>query len=420
MTSRVHRRITLTALTLAAGVLATAAAVSQAPAVAERAAFAAVLRSGEDIERAADGNALWRAAGQAVDAAEQAAGAFSAADRGRDAALVRYRATLREALAGAVTCRNGYPCTNGRVDPFEGFAAAFAAHFELLAAVSAANAVYVDAVGIPGGGEARDRALRIREIAARMRALEASDEVARWNALVRSVGVEIDAGNALHRRATEARHAADRALIDDVTRLIGTLYTVELQVAPAGARDVSPAVFRAGLAAARDALNSLRALLVEAASSEPDVAPGGSAETAVAGNVAPDGSAETNRLGTAPGGNGAPSANAATAEPGRADAFGGWVRALTVAARTAEQAAGEAEAAVRDRGSSSSRASSCSEAEALVAEAAARVTSLTIGDDRPPPVPARTGRETYSDLFYLLDAAKRRARAACSSIEQPD
>ena len=422
MTSMAHARIPLAALTLAAGVLTPAAAVSQAPAAAERAAFAAILRSGEDIERAADGNALWRAAGQTVDAAEQAAGAFGAADRARDAALVRHRAALREALAGAVTCRNGYPCTNGRVDPFEGFAGAFATHFELIAAVSAANAVYVDAVGIPGADAARDRAVRIREIAARMRALEAGDEAARWNALVRSVGVEIDAANALHRHATEVRHAADRALIDDVTRVMETLYTVELQIAPAGARDVSPAVFRAGLDAARDALHSLRALLVAAAGSEPDVAPGSAGETALAGNVVPDGSDETTRAGdgAARGGDGGPSGNAATAEPEPADDFAGWVRALTAAARAAERAAGEAEAAVRGRGSSSSRASSCSDAEALVAEAAARVTSLTIGDDRPPSVPARTGRETYSDLFYLLDAAKRRARAACSSIGQPD
>ena len=417
MTSMAHARIPLAALTLAAGVLAPAAAVSQAPAAAERAAFAAILRSGEDIERAADGNALWRAAGQAVAAAEQAAGAFGAADRARDAALIRYRAAFREALAGAVTCRNGYPCTNGRVDLFEGFADAFATHFDLIAAVSAANAVYVDAVGIPGADAARDRAVRIREIAARMREPEASDEAARWNALIRSVGVEIDAANALHRRATEARHAADRALIDDVTRVMGTLYTAELRIAPAGARDVSDAVFRAGLEAARDALNSLRALLVAAASSEPDVAAGGAGETALAGNVVPDASAETTRPGDgdAPGGD-----DAAAAAPDRADDFAGWVRALTAAARAAEQAAGEAEAAVRGRGSSSSRASSCREAEALVAEAAARVTSLTVGDDRPPSVPGRTGRETHSDLFYLLDAAKRRARAACSSIEQPD
>ena len=412
----VHLRIPLTALTLAAGVLTPAAAVSQAPAAAERAAFAAVLRSGEDIESAADGNALWRAAGQAVDAAEQAADAFLAADRARNTAFVRHRAAVGEALAGAVTCRNGYPCTNGRVDPFEGFADAFATHFELIAAVSAANAVYVDAVGISGADAARDRAVRIRELAARMRELEASDEAARWNALVRSVGVEIDAANALHRRATDARHATDRALIDDVTRVIGTLYTVELQIAPAGARDVSDAVFRAGLEAAREALNSLRSLLVAAASSEPDVPPPGSAETAVAGNVAPDGSAETTRPGDgdAPGGD--PFVDAAVAGPEPADDFSGWVRALTAAARAAEEAAADAEAAVRGAGSSSSRASSCSDAEARVAEAAARVTSLTIGDDRPPSVPARTGRETHSDLFHLLDAAKRRARAACSSI----
>ena len=91
-----------------------------------------------------------------------------------------------------------------------------------------------------------------------------------------------------------------------------------------------------------------------------------------------------------------------------------WAGALTAAARAAEQAAADAEAAAG--GSGRSRASSCSDAEARVTAAAARVSSLTVGDDRPRFVPARTGRETYSDLFHLLDAAQRRARAACRSI----
>ena len=34
-------------------------------------------------------------------------------------------------------------------------------------------------------------------------------------------------------------------------------------------------------------------------------------------------------------------------------------------------------------------------------------------------VPVRAGREAYADLVVLMDAAQRRARAACSSIEQP-
>ena len=411
-------------LTLAAGVLTPAPAIPQEPAAAERETFAAVARAGEAVDRAPDGNALWRAARQAGAAAEQAADAFTEVDRARDAALAAYRSAYREALAGAVTCDNGYPCTNDRVDPFDGFAAAFAAHFELIAAVSAANAVYIDAVGIPGADAARARAVRIRGLAARMRDLGAIDDPGRWNASVGSVGAEIDAGNALHRRANEVRQVSDRALVDDVTRVMDALYTAANRIVqrswsgnggaagvdgdtdPAafgrtGARDVSDAVLRAALDAAQDAMESLRSRIVAAATSVPDVVPSGAAETTVRGDDDARGD------------------DTAAIEPEPADDVAGWVNALTEAARAAEQAAADAEAAASGPGSSSSRTSSCTDAEARVTAAAARVNSLTVGDDRPPDVPARTGRETYSDLFDLLDAAKRRARAACSAIEQP-
>ena len=442
-------RMRIAVLTLAAGALTAAPAVSQDPAAAGREAFAAVARAGEAIARAPDGNALWRAAEQAVTAAGQAAGAFTAADGARDAALAAYRAAYREALAGAVTCANGYPCTSGRIDPFDGFAAAFAAHFELLAAVSAANAAYVDAAGVPAAGEARARAARIRGLAARMRDLEAIDDPRRWNALVAGAGAEIAAGNLLHRRATEARHAADLALVDDVTRVVEALHLAGSRVAQrsrpatggpaadagrtpaAGARDaagtVSDAVLRAALDTAQAAMESLRSRIVAAATSVPDVrptraaetgAPGASEEPAPAGNAAPERSAEIARPSDddVPGNDDAPGNDMATAAPEPADDFAGWVRTLTAAASAAEQAAADAEAAAGGSGSSRARTSSCSDAEARVTTAATRVTDLTIGDDRPRYVPARTGRGTYSDLFHLLDAAQRRARAACRSI----
>lgn len=469
----VRRQIRLAVLTLAAGVLAPAPAVPQEPAAAGREAFAAVARAGEAVERARDGDALWRAAEQAVAAAEHAADAFVEVDRTRDAALVAYRTAYREALAGAVTCTNGYPCTNGRIDPFDGFAAAFAAHFELLAAVSAANAAYVDAAGVPGAGEARARVARIRGLAARMRDLGAIDDPRRWNALVAGVGAEIAAGNLLHRRATEARHAADLALVDDVTRAVEAIHLAANLVAQpprpaaggvavdggtdsaAGARaaadTVSDAVLRAALDTAQGAMESLRTRIVAAAASVPDVrparaadtgVPGATAEPAAAGNVVRGSPTETARpgnddapgaadAGPEPASTVAPRAGAADAElepvdvaPARADTADAapepvgdvarWAGALTAAARAAEQAAADAESAAG--GSGRSRASSCSDAEARVTAAAARVSSLTVGDDRPRFVPARTGRETYSDLFHLLDAAQRRARAACSSI----
>ena len=436
----VRTKLQVTVLTLAAAVPAPAPAAPQEPATTEREAFALVARAGEAIERASEKNALWRAAEQAVSAAEDAASALTAADHERDAALAAYRAAYREALAGAVTCDNGYPCTNGRIDPFDGFAAAFAAHFELLAAVSAANAAHVDAAGIPGASEARARAARIRGLAARMRDLGAIDDPRRWNALVVGVGAEIAAGNLLHRRATEARHAADLALVDDVTRVVEAIHLAGHRVAqrsrPAtgaaavdggadstagargGAGTVSDAVLRAALDTAQAAMESLRSRVVAAATSVPDVRPARAAETGVpgaseepapAGNVVPARAAETAR----PSGDDTPGAAAAKPEP--ADDFAGWVRALAAAARAAEQAAADAEAAAGGSGSARTRAGWCSDAEARVTAAASRVTSLTVGDDRPPYVPSRTGRETYSDLFHVLDAALRRTRAACGS-----
>lgn len=448
----VRTQMHVAALTLAAGVLAPAAAVPQESVTAEREAFAAVARAGEALDRASGGNALWRAAEQAVAAAEHAADAFIETDRARDAALVAYRAAYREALAGAITCTNGYPCTNGRVDPFDGFAAAFAAHFELIADVSAANALYVDAVGIPGAGAARARAVRLRGLASRMRDLGAIDDPGRWNALVGSVGTEIDAGNALHRHANEARHAADLALVDDVTQVVEAIHLAANHVAQrsrpatggaavdggtdsaagprAAAGTISDAVLRAALDTAQGAMESLRSRIVAAAISVPDVVPTRAAEPGVPGGD------DAPRAGTAatepePANAVAPRAGTADAEleplddaPARAgtadaalepvDDVARWAGALTAAARAAEQAAADAEAAAG--GSGRSRAASCSDAEARVTAAAARVSSLTIGDDRPRFVPARTGRETYSDLFHLLDAAQRRARAACRSI----
>ena len=217
--------------TSAAVVLAAAVAVPQELAIAEQEAFAAVMRAGEAIERARDGDELSRAAEQAFAAAVRAGDAFNAADLARDAAAAGYRAAYRGALAGAVTCDNGYPCTNDRIDPFDGVTVAFAAHLELIAAVSAANAVFVDAVGIPSAATARARAIRTRELAARMRDVEIVAEVGRWNALVRGVSAEIDASNDLHRRATEARHAKDRTLIDDVNRVMEALYTASARIA---------------------------------------------------------------------------------------------------------------------------------------------------------------------------------------------
>lgn len=151
---------------------------------------------------------------------------------------------------------------------------------------------------------------------------------------------------------------------------------------------------------ARDSLEALRVQLVAAATSVQDVVPSGS--------EAPPGA-----------GGDVPSSDTADAEPPPAGDFEGWVRALNAAARAAEQGAADAEAAATDAGSWFSRASSCLDAEEQVAAAAADVARLTVGDGRPGYVAGRAGREAYADLVAVMDAAQRRARAACDSIEQP-
>ena len=327
-------------LTLAAVVLTATAVLAQELVTAEREAFAAITRAGEAVGRAGDTEALLRAAEQAFAAAPRARAAFAAADRARDAAEAGYRAAYRAALAGAVTCENGYPCTNGRIDPFDGVTAAFASHFELIAAVSAANAVYVDAVGIAGGDAARAGAARVRGLAARMRDLDITVAADRWNTLVGGVSAEIDAGNALHRRATEARDAADRAVVGDVDRVMETLSTAATRLArqsslrgggargaggidaadavASAAADRTDAALRTAVDAAREGLEALRAHIVKALTSVQDV----SADE-VAGS--------------------ATAALAAAPEP--AEDFEGWVRALNAAARAVEQAAADAAAA---------------------------------------------------------------------------
>ena len=268
----------------------------------------------------------------------------------------------------------------------------------------------VDAVGIAGGDAARTRAARVRGLAARMRDLDITVAADRWNTLVGGVSAEIDASNALHRRATEARDAADRAVVGDVDRVMETLYAAATRLArqssPRGggargaggtdvadaAADRTDAALRAAVDAAREGLEALRAHIVEALTSVQDV----SADE-VAG-------AATAALAAAP-------------EP--AEDFEGWVRALNAAVRAVEQAAADAEAAARGSESWFSRASSCIDAEARATAAVTRVSCLTVGDDRPRYVPVRAGREAYADLVVLMDAAQRRARAACRSIEQP-
>ena len=148
---------------LASVMLSAAAAAPQDLATAEQEAFAALSRAVASLERAADRSASIRAAEQLAAAGDRARDAFAAADDARRAAADGYGGAYRAALAAAVTCANGYPCTGGRLDPFEGIAGALVTHLHLLASVSFAAAVHVEAVGVAGAHATRCRSTGRRE-----------------------------------------------------------------------------------------------------------------------------------------------------------------------------------------------------------------------------------------------------------------
>ena len=242
---------------LATVVLSAAAAAPQELASVEQEAFAAVSRTVAALERADGRSALIQTAAQVATAVDHARDAVAAADHTRETAAEEYRAAYRAALAGAVTCDNGYPCTNNRLDRFEGLADALVRHLQLLAGVSFANAAYVEAVGVAGADEARERGSRIRRLAARMRNVDAAEAMDRWNNLIGGVLDDSDATCELQGTATEAHAAARRARFEDVDQVLGA-------IAAAATREPAPDVaLRAVLGAARGSAEALRSNLTE-------------------------------------------------------------------------------------------------------------------------------------------------------------
>ena len=127
--------------------------------------------------------------------------------------------------------------------------------------------------------------------------------------MLADVSAEIGASNALYRRATEARNAADRALVGEVDRVLETLYRAATRLGrqcspggdgrrlpagtesaaaapPTAAGDRTDARLGAAVDAARAGLEALRAHLVEAATSVRDVA-GGDEEKSLSATMMP-------------------------------------------------------------------------------------------------------------------------------------
>jgi len=222
----------LAAVPIGAAVLLAAATAAAQPSGAEQRAFDAVDRSVAGFGSTGRGGEMTGAAQGILDAAEAALRAFRAPDRVRDAAFARYQAALREVDALAVRCDNGYHCDTddrGRtgVVYFDGLVAAYARVWEARSRLSAANAAYVEAVGIAGAAEARERAARFRRYADRMRRLQgASDHILRrQQELIRASNAENDALNALHDGATAAHVAANRAVLDALAHAARALST---------------------------------------------------------------------------------------------------------------------------------------------------------------------------------------------------
>ena len=95
------------------------------------------------------------------------------------------------------------------------------------------------------------------------------------------------------------------------------------------------------------------------------------------------------------------------------------MRQINAAVAEVERAAADAEQAAAGSGSWFSRSSACINAEGRVSQAVNRVQGLTFGARRPAFVPAAGGSQAWEELRERLDEARRRASAACSSIEPP-
>lgn len=232
----------------AAALLAATAAVAQPPS-AEQRGFDAVGRAIAGIERATGHGEMLRATRGILDAAEGALSAFKASAQARDGAYARYLAALREVDALAVRCDNGYPCgTDARgntgVVYFNGLVSAYARVWEARSRLSAANAAYVEAVGIAGAAEARGRAARFRRYAIRMPRLRGNSNhmLARQGVLIRASNAENDSHNALHDRAIAAHVAANHAALDALARAAGALSTTAGSANRAAAAVADPAI----------------------------------------------------------------------------------------------------------------------------------------------------------------------------------
>ena len=402
----------LLASSIGAAVLLTAA-LADAQLLEEQGAYAGVDRAVAAFNGASDRASMLRAAEQALEAAEGALNAFRTADHARDAALVRYHGAVRNSIARH--CPN-LSCT------------ASVGWFENLVTESTANAAYLDVVGIPGAGEARERAARYRRFANRMRGLQGRQNTARRNALGDAVITENLAREALHSRATAAHVAANRAAIDALARAGRTLSSAAERLTDnnyPGTRAVE--VIRAATALDRAAVaaggpeasnnsdrtdQALEGLIMASRETMTVLRSHVQLAEQAARRYEQDPEPPQGPVGGQPG-------RPADIQSQPAGDFAGWVRQINTAVAAAERAADDAEQAAAGSGSWFSRSSACFHARDRGVQASIRVQNLTfMGIRRPEFVPAEAGSQAWEEVSGRLDEAGRRAQEACDSIRR--